>query len=355
MVKKPRESEMVGRLQPGTVILPPLVIRQSEISSAGGPGVADAYLELGLPENAEAFRFVVESRSRSTPQDVQLALARARAMARQGEHAMVQVPFLSPERLAELEREQASGVDLCGNGVVIVPGRLWIIRSGHPNEYRDSRPLNNPYSGRSSLVGRALIQHPSWPTLTGLANWIREQGGELSLPQASKAIQAMEEDLIIIKLGGGLTMREPQRLLDKLGRGWKNPSFSSRQFLRLPHGRDSVGRLSSVRSLKWAITGETSASRYVTFSQGGPRRVAVSSSVQAIAALEAVPETVPSFADIELLETEEPGFYFMSVRDEKGLRWASRLQTWLELQAGDGRQREAARDIRAQILREAQP
>ena len=60
---------------------------------------------------------------------------------------------------------------------------------------------------------------------------------------------------------------------------------------------------------------------------------------------------MPSFADLELFETDEPGFFFETTTDENGMRWASRLQTWLELQAGDARQQEAARDVRRQIVR----
>ena len=56
-----------------------------------------------------------------------------------------------------------------------------------------------------------------------------------------------------------------------------------------------------------------------------------------------VPESVPGFADLELLETDEPGFFFETLTDENGVRWASRLQTWLELQAGDARQQAAAK------------
>jgi hypothetical protein len=355
MGKKTTESEMLARLSVGAVLLPPLVIRHCEVFPENRPHSPDAYLELGLPDSDERFPFIVESKVRATPQGVKLALAEARAMARPGERPMVQVPFLSPERLEELEREQASGVDLCGNGIVIVPGRLWVVRSGHPNAYRDSRPLVNPYRGRSALVGRALLQHPSWSTLGGLVGWIRERGAALSLAQASKAIQAMEEDLLIVRRGGAIGLQEPQRMLDKLGQAWRTPSFSAQRLVKLPHGRASVARLSAIDTLKWVMTGESTVSRYVTFAQGGPRRVAVSNLAQALAALEAVPEAVPSFAEAELLETQEPGLYFGAVPDENGIRWASRLQTWLELQAGDARQREAAADLRPQILQEAQP
>jgi hypothetical protein len=61
-------------------------------------------------------------------------------------------------------------------------------------------------------------------------------------------------------------------------------------------------------------------------------------------------ETVPNFADLELLETDEPGYFYGAEPDAEGVRWASRLQTWLELQVGDGRQRDAARELRQLIL-----
>ena len=100
----------------------------------------------------ERIPFVVEAKSRPTPEAVQTAVAQARAAVRQNEWPMIQVPYLAPDRLNYLTKLGVSGVDLCGNGVVIIPERLCVVHSGQPNEYRDSRPLNNPYRGRSSLV-----------------------------------------------------------------------------------------------------------------------------------------------------------------------------------------------------------
>jgi hypothetical protein len=56
---------------------------------------------------------------------------------------------------------------------------------------------------------------------------------------------------------------------------------------------------------------------------------------------------------VELVETDEAGFFFGNETDGKGVRWASRLQTWLELQSGDARQQDAAKDLREQLLKEA--
>jgi hypothetical protein len=86
------------------------------------------------------------------------------------------------------------------------------------------------------------------------------------------------------------------------------------------------------------------------FSQGGSRKIAVSSLPLAQTLLDGDPESVPSFADVELIETEEAGFFFGNEIDAKGDRWASRLQVWLELQSGDARQQDVAKDIREQIV-----
>jgi len=344
------EATMLSRIQAGTVLLSPLVVRACTVLDANEK--ADARVELAFPGAQEAFRFVVEVKARATPQTIQLAMAQAKSATKAGEWPMIQVPYLSPERLEELEREGVSGVDLCGNGVVLVPGRLCVVRSGAPNQYRDSRPLNNPYCGRSAMVARMLLQRPRWELLSELAEAIQSAGAVLSLPQVSKAVQAMAEDLIVSKGARVIALNEPLRLLDKLGSEWRKPAVRGRQALRLPPSKDWACVLANSPDLKWAVTGESSVTRYAMFSQGGPRRIAVSSLPLALTLLGGTPEPVPNFADVELVETNEAGFFFGNETDEKEVRWASRLQTWLELQSGDARQQDAAKDLREQILKE---
>ncbi len=352
MGKEITESQMLSRLEVGSILLPPLVVRKFAAESPSG-GV-DARIEVGVPGEDTAFRFAVESKANSTPRSVQLAVAQAKAAVRDNEHPMIQIPYLSAERVAELEQQLVSGVDLCGNGVVIVPGRLWLVRTGQPNQYRDSRPLMNPYAGRSALVARMLLTQRRWESLSSLTTAIQERGAAISLSQASKAVRALEEDLIVTKDGGSITLREPLRLLDKLGEGWSRAGVKSREAFRVAKANWATA-LSFDNRLRWVVTGESSAARYVTFWQSGPLIIAVSDLSLAKDHLEGEPEPVRSFADIELVETSESGVFFAFETDEKGIRWASRLQTWLELQAGDARQREAAHDLRARLLQELTP
>lgn len=352
METKVSHDQMIRRLRPKAVLLAPLVIRRVIGPSRNG-SEADARLEVGMPGETRGHVFIIETKSRSTPEAIQAAAAQAKHHARAGEWPMIQVPYLGPERLAELERDGVSGVDLCGNGIVIVPGRFYVVRTGQPNRYPDSRAVSNPFRGRAAIVGRALLTHPSWPTLGRLAHWINESGVTLSLAQASKAMRAFEEEALVSRMGF-IRLREPLRMLDGLGAAWRRPTIRARLAVRC--GGDLArwsAALSADGALRWAVSGESSASRYVAFAQGGPRRLAVSDLSRAASLLGGVAEPIVNFADVELLETDEPGYYFDLAKDGAGTRWASRVQAWIELQAGDARQRDAAGELREQILREA--
>ena len=138
------------------------------------------------------------------------------------------------------------------------------------DQYPDSRPLNNPYRGRSAMVARMLLREPVWDSLSALAAAINARGTSLSLPQVSKAVQAMAEDLVLAKDGSRVRLNDSLRLLDLLGQEWRRPVTRSRVSLRLPGRGLEAGKLSAEPLIKWTITGESSVTRYTTFSHGGP-------------------------------------------------------------------------------------
>ncbi len=326
---------------------------------------AGAYLEISWKGGSDRYGFILESKARSTPQSIHQAMDQARkltedAKKRDGEAPFqnifpaIQVPYLTPESLAMLEEEGVSGVDLCGNGVVIVPGQLLVLRTGSPNQFPDSRTTSNPYRGKSSLIARTLLKSPSWKTLSSLADAITQLGGKLSLAQASKALKAIEEDLIVRKSSNSIALTDPIQLLEKLTAEW-DPEQGDSDYFTFGEGKDWARALSSAGNLAWGVTGESSAPRYVSFAQAGPIRVAVDDLGKARRAIEEIggkSGSVPSFADIELCESQEPGFYFDTQVDENGIRWSSALQSYLELQSGDARQKETATDLRVKIIKE---
>ena len=267
---------------------------------------------------------------------------------------MIQVPYLSPKRLNELESLGISGIDMCGNGFVFIPNRLCVLRTGHPNLYPDSRSLVNPFQGRSAMVARMLVIQPEWETLSELAEAIdkHSQSKGLSLSQVSKAISTLGEELIVNKDGQRIRLTDPSGLLDGLSKAWRNPLPKRQRNYRSAESKLSLAKLSCDEKLAWSLIGESSAPRYCTMAQSGPKRIAVSDLDRAESLLLVKHESVPSFADVVLMETDDDGYFFANEEDDLGIRYASRIQTWLELNVGDARQRDSARDLYQAITKE---
>ena len=121
--KIPTESEAVEFLRNGAVRLPPLSLRLVETPDRSGPGRYDAIV--GASWSGTEYRFALEYKSRSTPKVFQETVARIKMDQRPANtYPMLMTPFLSPGQLNDLEQNAVSGIDLCGNGVVVVPGEL---------------------------------------------------------------------------------------------------------------------------------------------------------------------------------------------------------------------------------------
>ena len=353
-LKKINESELLSTFREGRrVILAPLRlvgVEQESVRTAGPRDEqVDAVIEGALPGEPEGFRFVVEVKSGYTPLVVRDAMAQVKRYTKKGEYPMILVPYLSEERLVELEAEEVSGIDLCGNGLVTVPGRLLIRRTGAPNLYPDSRPLQNPFQGKSAMVARVFLRELSFSSVGGVREAVQKGGVDISLSQVSKSVQALKEALVVGGKKRSMHLLDPDRLMDQLANAWR-PEVKKEIYLKLPGGLEGLTRLNNVRDVDWSLTGTASVARYAALGQSGPMDVAVTDLGRAVTCLEGRVETVPGYADVRLLETEEPGFYFdVSVADN-GVRWASRLQTWIELRNGDARQQTAAREIRGQLV-----
>ncbi len=343
--KKVTVESMISFIKEEKNLLKPLIIKKVDNIRS------EILIEAALKDDAEIFRFAVGIKSSNTPAIVQHAAFQAKERAFYDMNPLIIVPYLSPERLGELENAGVSGVDLCGNGVIIVPERIYVFRSGQPNLYPQSRPLNNPYKGRSANVARLLLIKPQFDSLKSLQKALADAGERMVISQVSKAVQALADDLVVTKKEGVIRLTDPSKLLDMLASEWKNPVIRSQQAVRLKGGINSLSALSKEPLLKWAVTGTSSVLEYTVFSESGPVMVAVTDIKSALKQVEWSPEPIKNFADAFFIETDEPGFFFASVVDKFGIRRAGIVQTFIELANGDARQQEAADDLREKILR----
>lgn len=370
-IKKMEEWDIKEYLMATEDLLPPLQ-RETVGVVLSPPEKADAFLTLKLRGDlpTEFFHFLVEIKSQNTPRIIHQAIAQIQAYTKERNDPnvfpMIVVPYLSEDRLADLEEAGVSGIDLCGNGIVTIPGRIFVFRTGNENRYPASRPVSNPFQGKSGVVGRMFLNYEYATVLDGDENRVREtgrqtaalaeiregilqRGVDISLAQVSKAVSALVEERIVGKQGRAIYILDPDRLMAELAGAWKKYA-GNRIYCRLADSAGDLTRLNEDPELDWAVTGESSVSRYAAFGQGGPLEIAVSNRKKALELLDARIESVPSFANAALLESDEPAYYFDNDVDERGVRWASLLQTWIELKKGDARQQDAARDLYRKLL-----
>jgi hypothetical protein len=356
--KIPTEKEMIDQLRRGKVSLPPLSIRFLE----GQPKLLDAYVEASWRKTTA--RFAIECKSISTPRAFRdgLNLLRSTTLPK-GYRPMLVMPFLSEPQLQELEREGISGIDLCGNGVVVVPGMFAVSRNGAKNRFSSSAPIKNIYRKNSSMVGRVFLALPRYGTVQEICSEINRRNllvkrwnkRPMSLSTVSKSLKTLEEDLIVERKDV-IRLIQPDKLLEKLSESYAPPKINERVRLKIPEESGTLWELLQKQSqdlnLPLVTTGTSSVTQYAVMQRGDVLSVYCPF-------LEMLLERLPGsrsdrFPNLELVETEDETVYFDG-RKEGNSWWASSVQVYLELMAGDKRDRETAEQVKSLILMNLQP
>jgi hypothetical protein len=361
--KMPTEREMIEELRRGKVSLPPLSFRLLEDQpKAGGSWRFDAYVEASWRESTA--RFAVECKPLWTPKAFQDGLNLLKSsLLPKGSRPMLFLPFLSEGHLQELEREGISGLDLCGNGVVVVPGLFAVFRSGEKNRFSSSAPIKNIYRKNSSMVGRAFLLRSSYDTVQGICSEINRRNPlvnrwgkrPMSLSTVSKSLKALAEDLIVERKGI-IRLLQPDKLLEKLTQYYAPPKITGRVRLKVPQGSETIRELllkqSPELSLPLVATGTSSVQQFAVMQRGDMLSVYCPRLENLLDRLSGTQSD--RFPDLELVETEDERVYF-DARQEGNFWWASPVQVYLELMAGDKRDRETAEQVRSFLLLGLEP
>lgn len=349
---------MIEQLRMGRVSLPPLSFRLLKgRPQAEGNLRFDALVEASWDESIA--KFVVECKSLSTPKAFQdgLNLLKTSSLSK-GCWPLLFVPFLSEQQLQELERKKISGIDLCGNGVVIIPEMFAVFRSGGKNRFTSSAPIKNIYRKNSSMVGRAFLLRSGYDTVKDVCAEINQRNllvkrwdkKAMSLSTVSKALKTLQEDLIIAR-EDTIRLLQPDKLLQKLSENYAPPNIKERIRLKIPEGIGTIEELlrkeSQALGLPLAAAGMSSVDRYAVMQRGDllsvycPRLAIL---------IERLPGSQSDrFPNLELIETEDETVFFDG-RQEKNFWWASPVQVYLELMTGDKRDQETAEQVKSYIM-----
>ncbi len=115
--------------------------------------------------------------------------------------------------------EAVSGIDLGGNAVVIVSGKILVYRTAAPNRFPRGALIRNVYRRNSSIVAPAFLPRRKFPSLKQLLAEIQRRLGRATRSTATKVTIAVEEDLDVerVKTAEGtrsLRLFQPDKLLD---------------------------------------------------------------------------------------------------------------------------------------------
>lgn len=358
-----KEVEMLEQLRTGKVSLPPLSFRMLEYEPQLKENLRlDALVEASW--NDKSATFALECRALSTPKAFQAGINQLKAATLSGNYLpMLFVPFLGENRLQELERERVSGIDLCGNGVIIVPGLFSVYRTGGKNRFTSSAAIKNIYRKNTSMVARTFLLRPRFDAVQDIFNEINSRNllikrwdfTAMSLSTVSKALKSLVEDLIISR-DGDIRLLQYDKLLQKLVDNYEPPIIKRRALLKFPGAVEDVTdyfRNDAMESwMPFVATGLSSVGRYAVMQRGELVSIYCPS-------LDELREELFEFEDdrfpnIELLETTDETVYFDGRQEEMLLFWASPVQVFLELMAGDKRDRETAEQVKLYILNSIQ-
>ncbi len=347
-MRKMNTPDFEELLLSGGVTLPPLEI---SVVSLETPQAEDARVDVRWGERV--CRYVVEYKGNAKPQTLAMAIEQAKRLAEESGDVqpMVMMPYLSADKLMELEAREVSGIDLCGNGYVIAPDRFSVFRTGNTNLYPDSKPLRSAYRGDSSLVARALLLQAEFESVGEIAELIERRGGQLAMSTVSKALKRMKEDLVIER-GSSPAVRviDREKLLDQLTQNYSPPEKKGSWTGRVELSTDAISsRVKEVAGQQDLVrTGMNSAERYAVFKGEQIIELYTEDPVEEVLRqIGANADETRAFPNLRLIQTRDSRVFF----DARQTLVASPIQTWLEMASGDKRSREAAEPIRQKLIR----
>ena len=354
--KMPTEYDISNWIADGQLALPPLSFKLRKVR----PHYSDrGYWDYEVEAEWDTLSatFAVACRNLSTPKAFDEVLRRCRDTdLPNGVLPLVILPYLRPSQLAELEANGVSGVDWCGNGVVIAGGKFRVFRSGAPNQFTTESAIKNIYRRNTSMVARLFLIVPGVASVSELLAEVNRRNrlaavtGKpmMTMGTVSKALKQLEGDLIIER-GDRIQLLQAEKLFDQLAKNYVAPEAKPVK-LKVDCRFDLLPELISSKvggEVPIVATGLSSVSRYAVMQREEVLSLYCTDAGR-VKSLLGGRET-DRFPNVELIETAEQSLYF-DARGESGFQWASPVQTWLELTQGDKRDLDTAAQVRDFIV-----
>lgn len=301
------------------------------------------------------FRFLAEIKSVSTPKMIDQAIWQLFEYlqyykTQEPINPLIVAPYLSETTIAELTRREISGIDLSGNYLLIVPGELFVSRSGSLNKFPSNAPIKNIYRGTSSIVARVFFSKPEFVAVNDVLWEIKRLSGATSLSTVSKVLKTLEDDLLISRRDT-IKLIDSSGLLERLRENYRPAAVIRRKLIKAAEPNNALFAISENCDDLDLLCAVDEPSRYAVFPRAGiPTRIYIENIEKATNGIEF--EETDRFADLELVEVREAPVYFDRRLDSAdGIFFTSPLQTYLDLMIGGKREQDVARQIEGNLLK----
>ena len=210
------------------------------------------------------------------------------------------------------------------------------------------------YRGATSVVPRVFLCQPEFKSVSAIKDAIAARGGSVALSTVSKALARMVEDVLVERSDSRLALVQPESLLDRLRDDFRPPPERATIRVKIAGPMAALFKPAndSPKRPRLVLSGASSQARY----SAGMRSDELIAYCERLSELrERVGdqwEETERFADLTVVETSDRTPFFDARTDKSGLLYASPIQSYLELAAGDKREQEMASEIRKVILRE---
>jgi hypothetical protein len=219
------EREIVERLRAAGAQYEPLNIVSIERERGGEDGLrADAVIQFKVADGP-SFQALAEVVPLATPKDIRRRCAQIDDLCQKSADPtllpLIVAPYVPAKQAATLARAGVSWLDLSGNMVIRISDRVYIERTGQPNQFPDTAPIKKVFQGTASLVGRVLLLEPAgFTSLSQIVDFIEQRGGTITLSTVSKVLKSLEEDMLVARSRRSISVIEPSQLLDRLAEGY---------------------------------------------------------------------------------------------------------------------------------------
>lgn len=186
----------------------------------------DAIMEV-LFLDKPCFEALVETASIATPkaiaQKCRQLLDSIRRLDKPELVPLIVAPYVGKRQANILAAEGVSWIDLCGNMMVQVSGKIYIERTGNKNKFPDTAPIKKIFQGTSSLVSRALLLKPEgFGTQYELVDFINSRNANITAGTVSRVLKSLEEEILIRKTKSLISVIDAVKVLERLSEGYIN-------------------------------------------------------------------------------------------------------------------------------------